>query len=435
MRPSDKSVLLISNDLSDENNTLTSFSGSIPSDFLNKHKSWKVAVHSCGLHFMLKQPISSKYENHPSLIQITLENFNKAAKKIDKGDMTKCYLWMFENSLKLFVDREKSYTLKSLAEDFEQQAALHGTRHEKFDGIPFNYDQESEIMKFGQFERNGKDSNERISKLPKEKKMKSRTFVFINWRFKEGLNVWPSWNLRTTEIGGEPYYYFFNSKKWRLDSLYPFISIEKNFPLKEPEIIQITTPDIEHNINSGIFCRALCQFTLKQSEIKTYIHKEFKNHEFSDVLNNYITRFSIEFVDEKLNQLHLSRGLPSWVKLVFSPEMENKRNVIISSHPNDLHPENNISNFCVELPKTIDFSIKDDPRVDLTRLSFKNKWKIMSGLKLNIFIFNSWNVFENFECPREIGGPRNCEEIIQWCKQILEEKISVEMVKQNNGNW
>ena len=170
MRPSDKSVLLISNDLSDENNTLTSFSGSIPSDFLNKHKSWKVAVHSCGLHFMLKQPISSKYENHPSLIQITLENFNKAAKKIDKGDMTKCYLWMFENSLKLFVDREKSYTLKSLAEDFEQQAALHGTRHEKFDGIPFNYDQESEIMKFGQFERNGKDSNERISKLPKEKK-------------------------------------------------------------------------------------------------------------------------------------------------------------------------------------------------------------------------------------------------------------------------
>ena len=265
--------------------------------------------------------------------------------------------------------------------------------------------------------------------------MKSRTFVFINGRFKEGLNVWPSWNLRTTEIGGEPYYYFFNSKKWRLDSLYPFISIEKNFPLKEPEIIQITTPDIEHNINSGIFCRALCQFTLKQSEIKTYIHKEFKNHEFSDVLNNYITRFSIEFVDEKLNQLHLSRGLPSWVKLVFSPEMENKRNVIISSHPNDLHPENNISNFCVELPKTIDFSIKDDPRVDLTRLSFKNKWKIMSGLKLNIFIFNSWNVFENFECPREIGGPRNCEEIIQWCKQILEEKISVEMVKQNNGNW
>ena len=211
MRPSDKSVLLISNDLSDENNTLTSFSGSIPSDFLNKHKSWKVAVHSCGLHFMLKQPISSKYKNHPSLIQITMENFNKAAEKNDSG-MNKCYLWMFENSLKLFVDREKSYTLKSLAEDFEQQAASHRTGHEKYDGIPFNYDQQSEIMKFGQFESDGKDSNERISKLPKGEKMKSRTFVFINGRFKEGLRIQFSRINKTdrrdfliTEIGGELY--------------------------------------------------------------------------------------------------------------------------------------------------------------------------------------------------------------------------------------
>ena len=169
MRPSDKSVLLISNDLSDENNTLTSFSGSIPSDFLNKHKSWKVAVHSCGLHFMLKQPISSKYENHPSLIQITMENFNKAAEKNDSG-MNKCYLWMFENSLKLFVNRERSYTIKSLAEDFEQQAASHKMHHEKFDGIPFSYDQQSGIMKFGQFESNGKDSNERISNYQKMKR-------------------------------------------------------------------------------------------------------------------------------------------------------------------------------------------------------------------------------------------------------------------------
>ena len=126
---------------------------------------------------MLKQPILSKYKNHPSLIQITLENFNNAAEKSDSG-MSKCYLWMFENSLKLFVDREKSYTLKSLAEDFEQQAAFHRTRHEKFVGIPFNYHQQSEIMKFGQFESDGKDSNEKISKLPKGEKMKSRMFVF-----------------------------------------------------------------------------------------------------------------------------------------------------------------------------------------------------------------------------------------------------------------
>ena len=61
--------------------------------------------------------------------------------------------------------------------------------------------------------------------------------------------------------------------------------------------------------------------------------------------------------------------------------MENKRNVLISSEPNELHPENDMSNFSVELKRTMDFSVTDDPKVALTRLSFKNKFKIMPGLK------------------------------------------------------
>ena len=174
MTSSDKPVLLISNDLSDEDNSLTSFSGSIPPDFLNKNKSWKVAVHSCGFDFMLKQPISSKYENHPSLIQITLGNLNGALRGVpDMDNFSNLDLWMFENSLKLYVDIEKSYTQKSLAEDFQHQAEFHKKRHETFDGFPFKYDQESGIISFGQFEIDGEDSNDRISKLPKAKRRES----------------------------------------------------------------------------------------------------------------------------------------------------------------------------------------------------------------------------------------------------------------------
>ena len=440
MRPSDKPVLLISNapSTTEEDNTLTSFSGSIPPNFLNQHTSWKVAVHSCGLHMMLKQPISPKYENLPSLIQITFENLNNAVIKHSLEGMEKFQLFMFENSLKLFVDREKSYTSKTLAEELEEQAALDKIHHKRFDGKPFKYDEQTQKILFGQFESDGKDSNERISKLPKDERRKSRTYVFINKQFKEGLDIQHSdtTDFRTTNIGGELYYFFFNSRSWKSSPFYPFKSREKNFPLKEPKIIQITSPDIEHNINSGIFCRSLCQFTFRQSEIKKYIHKEFENYEFSNVLSNCITGFRIKFVDENLNQLRLSQGLPSWVKLVFSSEMEYKDNIIISSEPNDLHPENNISSFCVELPRPIDFSWKANPRVALTKVSFKNKWKLMPGLKLNIFFFSFKNkTFHNFECPKEIGGPRNCEEIIEWCKKLLEDKISAKMVKQANGNW
>ena len=447
MRHSDKPVLLVSNDLSYKNNTLTDFSGSIVPDFLNENKSWKVAVHSCGLHFMLKQPISSKYENHPSLIQITFGHLNKAIKKRGTPvNKSKFDLWMFESGYKFFVDREKPYTQKSLFEEMWFQMALNRKPNGKFDGFPCKYNQQNEVISFGQFDPDGKDSNQRISELPFSQGRLLRTFVFINARFREGLKIEPFHNLTPTEIDGEPYYYFFNSKnKWNLDDGPICTSVEKDFPLREPQIIQITSSDIEPNINSGIFCRSLCQFTVKRSEIKKRVNKEFKNHQFSDVLNNCITKFSIKFVDEKLEELHLTRGLPSWVLLLFSPEMDNKRNVMTSSAPTDLYPENDMANFSVELKQTIDFSVTDNPKVGLTRLSFKNKWKIMPRLKLNISILDceegltdvNVNVnceFRKFDCPRGNGELRNCEDIVKWCKKLLKDEFSIEMEKRNTGN-
>ena len=446
MRHSDKPTLLVSNDLSYKNNTLTDFSGSIVPDFLNENKSWKVAVHSCGLHFMLKQPISSKYENHPSLIQINLGHFSKANKKRGSPiDKSKFELWMFESGYKFFVDREKPYTQKSLFEDLWFQMALNRTPNEKFDGFPCKYDDENGVISFGQFDHNGEDSNTRLSKLPFSQERPLRTFVFINARFRDGLKIEPLHNLKPTTINGEPYYYFFNSKKWNLDDGPICASVEKDFPLREPQIIQITSSDIEPNINSDIFCRSLCQFTVKRSEIKKRVNKEFKNHQFSDVPNNRITKFSIKFVDEKLEELHLTRGLPSWVLLLFSPEMDNKRNVMTSSAPTDLYPENDMANFSVELKQTIDFSVTDNPKVGLTTLSFKNKWKIMPRLKLNISILDceeglidaNVNVnceFRKFDCPRGNGELRNCEDIVNWCKKLLKDDFSIEMKKRNTGN-
>ena len=445
MRHSDKPALLVSNDLSYKNNTLTDFSGSIVPDFLNENKSWKVAVHSCGLHFMLKQPISSKYENHPSLIQINLGHFSKANKKRGSPiDKSKFELWMFESGYKFFVDREKPYTQKSLFEDLWFQMALNRTPDEKFDGFPCKYDDENGVISFGQFDHNGEDSNTRLSKLPFSQERPLRTFVFINARFRDGLKIEPLHNLKPTTINGEPYYYFFNSKKWNLDDGPICASVEKDFPLREPQIIQITSSDIEPNINSDIFCRSLCQFTVKRSEIKKRVNKEFKNHQFSDVPNNCITKFSIKFVDEKLEELHLTRGLPSWVLLLFSPEMDNKRNVMTSSAPTDLYPENDMANFSVELKQTIDFSVTDNPKVGLTTLSFKNKWKIMPRLKLNISILDceelidaNVNVnceFRKFDCPRGNGELRNCEDIVNWCKKLLKDDFSIEMEKRNTGN-
>merc|ERR1711956_122921 len=85
----------------------------IPPDFLNENKSWRVAVHSCGFDFMLKQPISSKHENQPSLIQITFANLNEALGKHGTYDMAKFDLWSLKKALNYLLT-EKDLILKNL---------------------------------------------------------------------------------------------------------------------------------------------------------------------------------------------------------------------------------------------------------------------------------------------------------------------------------
>ena len=120
MESGEKSVLLISNDQDSAGwkNTLTNFSGSIPPNFLDRHKSWKVALHSFGLHLELKQALSPKYENFPSLIQITFKDFEALVSKYNVASTEDLSLNMFESALKFYIDRQKSYTSKSLVEDF-----------------------------------------------------------------------------------------------------------------------------------------------------------------------------------------------------------------------------------------------------------------------------------------------------------------------------
>ena len=151
---------------------------------------------------------------------------NKALGKIGSYEMDKLDLdlGIFENSFKFFADRERYYTQKSLAEDFQYQAAIYKKRRGKFPGVPFKYEQQSGTISFGQFDGNGEDSNVRISRHSKiEKRRKLRTYVFINARFSEGLNLQPTYSrqhLKPTEINGELYYYFFNSEYWKSDNFY-----------------------------------------------------------------------------------------------------------------------------------------------------------------------------------------------------------------------
>ena len=440
----EKSVLLISNDQSvtDEKNTLTSFSGSIPHNFLRGNNNWKVALHSFGLHLMLKQTLAPKYENFPSIIQITFNDFQALTSKFKVSDVNKLSISMFESGLKFYIDGKKSYSSKSLVDDFKLQRNLYKRyKTNNSSSVPIKYDVDSDCITFGQFDNDGKDSEERISKLPILEGRGSRTFVFLNKYFKEGLNIrFEEYGLiwNTAYIDDELYYYFFNSKFWKSKDFYPFRSENKNFLIKNPKIIRILSPNIKHSISNSGYNQSLRELTTDDSDNGKYIHREFENFEYFDVLNNLIDSFEVTFADQDNKQLRLGHGLPSWTKLIFKPVMDNEINVRISSEPTELYPDNNLSNFNVELPQSIDFTWKKNPRVALTRISFMNKWRLLKGLSLDFFIYNieaSENQFTYFKCSRGKKGPRNCNQIVNWFKNKCKEAgTPARLARQANGN-
>ena len=436
-----KSVLLISNgeSITGKENTLTHFSGSIPSNFLEEHKKWKVAVHSFGFHLLLRQRLCSQFESHPAIIQVTKKEFEAASKKHDVKNIEKLPLIMFNRSNMLFVEDGKSYSSKTLMEHFESQL----NQLDEAKGIPLKYDEDDDCIMLGHFDQDGGDFQNTISRLPKNEQINARTFVFLNAHFKKSLDVdfissteQPKIKqFRKTHIDGELYYYFFNALIHRFKDYYPFRSKNNSFNLKIPKIIQIFSPQIEHTISNESYTQCLTQFTVDKLDLNKYVHREFEFFELFEVLNNIIEGFEIKLVDENCEKIQLQQGLPSWIKLIFISKMEKTKLVKISSEPNSLHPSNKISNFSVQLKEKLDFTWTKNPKVALTRVSLNNKWQLMQGLKMNLFIYDPQNeTFHNFECPKENGGPRSCEEITSWFKKLTDES-SINMKKQQNGAW
>ena len=428
----EKSVLLLSNaeSITQEHNTLTHFSGLIPLNFLDDHKTWKVAVHSLGLHLNLKQKLCSKSEIIPAVIHIPYKQFSIKTKEYGVKDVNNLPMQIFDECHKIFLNREESYSAESLVKHIELQIkANFRTYGGDWFGMPLKYHARTNTIYLGQFETDGNDSEIRISKLADEDEKKgARTFVFLNEYFKNGLDVTFSKtrDFKKTRINGELYYCFYNHIKLKDQYFYPFKSNKNQFPIEVPRIVQITSPDIEHSAVNDSYKQCLKQFTVEKREVKNYIHREFKNLELFPLLNKTVKGFEVKFVDENFEQVRIGLGLPSWIKLVFISTTEMAENVRISSEKNVLHPSNTVSKFSVELPKELDFTHVKNPKVALTRLSIKNKWNLMPGLSLDYIIYNAEDDDMTYvKCPKAAGGPRSCEEIVKW---FMEEDVASQVI-------
>jgi hypothetical protein len=184
-----KSVMLLSNGASanSEEKTLSSFSNSIPRDYLNKHRNLKVAVDKIGIDLNLANgaTLSPKSKHMPSLIQIPIENWTRCVNVEDSHNNLNISMFDTKNALKLYVNENMHYTPKSLYEHFRRQTIN--------EPVPVKFAKSTRCISFGQFDFNG-DVALGYGKSVKRVKYKQNTdfgatYILFSKRLKECLDI------------------------------------------------------------------------------------------------------------------------------------------------------------------------------------------------------------------------------------------------------
>ena len=137
-----KSILLLSNEPSanSKENTLSSFSNSIPPDYLAKHQSLKVAVRGLVINLkMVKGLTLTPASKHmPALIQITRENWADCVGAEDSLNYLTISMFESKYALKLYVDKDTHYTPESLYRHFATQTINHYRDNPIVSSLPAN---------------------------------------------------------------------------------------------------------------------------------------------------------------------------------------------------------------------------------------------------------------------------------------------------------
>ena len=409
--PEYKKVLIVSNSCS-QSNTLSKFVGNIPNQYLENHKSWSVSVESCGLHLSMKNGISPQDNLYPILLQVTHDEMNEILTKFNIISMNDLKLQMFNCANKIYIDSSRTYTLESLTQEIRNKIFSYAYRFKKYwCGVPIEYNKNLRKILIGQFLY--EDEFKRLTS--KEEKDKKRTFVFIHDRFKEKLLMEKEDNLNSCMIDNELYHWFFNSLSLKEKDFYPLKCSATYFPVTIPKLVQILSKNVEPSICNGENRNCLRQFAIDDKYHGTFIQKEFESTEFSKINTSEINSFEIEYCDENFQKLKLKEGLPSYVKLLFSPKMFQQEIVRLSSISNRLFQNNVFGDFSVQLPRELNFQHRKCPRVALTSISFENKFEILHGLSLDIVIVNL-DDNERFEIkvPKNSPDLRSNKSIRDW---------------------
>ena len=176
----EKKILLLSNSAppgGGQKNTLTNFEVNIPSNFLESHKSWSMALESVGLHLQLKNSIVPKNEGSPSILQIRMGELNSIIAKYRIRNMSELSLKMFSQHQKIYINGSKSFNARQLVHHIKNSIYKYALKYEYcWNGVPVQFNRISKCIDFGQFL-----FNDEFNEMDDENtRAQWRTWVFIH---------------------------------------------------------------------------------------------------------------------------------------------------------------------------------------------------------------------------------------------------------------
>lgn len=136
-----------------------------------------------------------------------------------------------------------------------------------------------------------------------------------------------------------------------------------------PQFIRIVSDDIRPQILNSEYSKDLVVFSPDYIESEGYVLRNIKNIDFVPLLNNTLSNFNIKLLDENNQQLQLTEGTATVIKLVLKkmPPMKESFNIRLTSAANALYPENKQNKFKVKLPTPL--TLNDTWKVSLNTIS------------------------------------------------------------------
>lgn len=371
-----KKIVFLSNACLDQyDNSLTKFINTIPANFLDKHKTYNVAIESLGFSPKYRNKVIPINDRLPSLIHITRQEMDTiVGKNIQLNNVLSIKLEKFHNRNLIFLndlDDKRSYSNNDINHFIRRKVLLHYSAENasNFFGVPCQYNKNDKILEFGQYHFRYDNDD--------EKKKKTSYLLFHELFFNE-LKL----NHKLNDfimIENEKFYWFWNGDNISLKSTNPLGLIDM-----KPKIIQIKSNNITpvpHN-NS---LKPIVKVFAPPKNKKDFLHIDFENMETHKIATKELDYFEIELLDEHDNRLSLQQGSPSYLKAHFWPEndlnMNDQFNIHVSSEKNQLYPLNQTSRFQTKLAESLDFTYQKHA-VALSSITFHNSFAILKSLNL-----------------------------------------------------